>query len=83
MDEVPSVEDIAVDVYLEFAATQKQHVIDHPICEICKTNPSVRITRWGRIQAACEECLEKELAAFNEFCKQEEEYDEFLKDKYG
>lgn len=63
---------IADEVYYEFAQSQHSHVLTHPTCEICKQRPSVRITRWGTIKAACLECLGEELEAFNEYCAEEE-----------
>lgn len=73
--------------YLKLAAQLdaafKEHLDAHPICEICKKAPSLKITRWGRITAACQDCLNDELDRFNEFCKQEEEYENYLKEEYG
>lgn len=35
-----------------------EHLNSNPVCEICRNNPSVRITGLGTIKACCEECNE-------------------------
>lgn len=67
-----SVDKICRDVYMEFAASQHEHVIKNPICEVCTKNPSVRINRWGPIKACCWECLGNEMRQYEEFCKEDE-----------
>jgi len=38
----------------------RKHLEKNPICEICKNNPSVRITPLGKIKAACLNCVEQQ-----------------------
>jgi hypothetical protein len=65
--------EVADKVYMEFANRFHQFVIDNPICQICKLNPSIRITRWGKVKSACQQCLIKEHNDFIERIK--ESYD--------
>lgn len=65
---------MAEDVYLEFANKHQKIIIDYAVCQICEENPSVRITRWGKVKAACQSCLNKE---YENFVKQNPGFEEF------
>ena len=64
-----TVDEMAREVYLQFADQFEIYVTENPTCEICKSAPSLRITRWGKIQAACVNCLTDEERQFYEFCQ--------------
>lgn len=71
-----SVERMTQEVYDEFAYRMRDRVTEHPICEECGQAPSVKINRWGTIKACCQTCLDAELNAFYDFCKEEEKREE-------
>lgn len=62
-------------VYMEFANKFHQFVIDNPICQMCNLNPSIRINRWGKVKACCEQCLIQEYNDFIERTKESDNYD--------
>lgn len=39
----------------------QDHLDNHPVCEFCKSRPSVRITPLGPIKAICTECLDQQI----------------------
>lgn len=57
----------------------------NPICEICKSNPSVRITGLGRVMSCCEECNEDIYRRIEEDTKlsQKVNYELGYTDEYG
>ena len=69
-----SFEDMSRNIYLNFAMMpiNIKRLQDNPVCEACKTRPSVRINRWGPIKACCEECLVEEQRRFDEHMAIEE-----------
>ena len=67
---------IANEVYRSFANDNRSHVEANPVCEVCGENPSVQITQFGPIKAACEGCLESERKAFEEYQRSEMERDD-------
>lgn len=44
----------------------EKRIVDHPICERCKSKPSVAVTSWGKIQAVCTGCADAEQQTFHE-----------------
>ncbi len=70
MSDVPSIDQISNQVYLDFAAENRKVVEQNPICQKCNKNPSVQINRWGQILACCQACLNEELEDFNRYCEQ-------------
>lgn len=46
------------DVWQTLQEWQERHLQAHPVCEICRSRASVRITPVGSMRAACLECIE-------------------------
>lgn len=67
------VQRIADEIYRDFAAANHDRVEKNPTCEICGKRPSVRITQFGPIKAACVDCLAAERQEFEEYCREEME----------
>jgi hypothetical protein len=45
------------DVERQLQEMNEKHMQEHPVCEICRSRPSVRITPIGTLRAACLECI--------------------------
>lgn len=69
--------EVADKVYMEFANKFHQFVVDNPICQVCKLNPSIRINRWGKVKACCEQCLIREYNDFIERTKESDNYADY------
>lgn len=53
-----------------------EHLKNTPVCERCKVNPSVNITPFGKIEAACKNCIDKIWFEYSESVRISEEIDE-------
>ena len=71
----PTVTELSRDAYLSFAETQQHVVVANPICQECKSRPSVQINHWGPIKAMCNECLDEEQQRFDQHVREQAEYD--------
>jgi hypothetical protein len=54
----------------------KKHLESTPICEKCNKNKSIAITPFGKIEAACKECIDKIYFELSESKRISEEVDE-------
>lgn len=54
----------------------KDHLDAHPVCELCRDRPSVRITPLGTILASCKECIDKQRQEMIEEYEREHKWDE-------